>query len=436
MSRPHAGAAEGRGQAGARRGTSPSPPARARLAAPGPSECAAARADMVERLEVAGDLRAGLVRDALLVLPRQVLMPQAYVRRTADGEKPPRWDLLDWAAPQDRAELLKVLHSGASVLVQHDGEALLGRARGTRSGATITSMSTVMGLTASVLDELDLRPGHRVLDVGTGAAVTAAVACQVCGDSGVVTLDRDRHLTEAAAVRLAGLGFHPQVVCGPGDAGCLGRAPFDRILVSYTVERVPAALVRQLAPEGRLLAHVSSASPSWPALAVVERTSEGRIEAELRAVEFAHRAGHGMERIWLSEPFRQRIATEPGTWTQRSMLAPPAATDRGFWLAADHLLGGLVRDFGAEHLVIGAPGCGSWLRVEPVGHRRWNVTTKGPRNIWKELQDLAEVWRASGSPTRYRLLFDPGGGQHATSPCGRLSWELPAPHPRDEGVAP
>ncbi|CAM5718990.1 hypothetical protein [Streptomyces hirsutus] len=72
----------------------------------------------------------------------------------------------------------------ASVLVQHDGEPLLGRARGSRSGASITSMSTVMGLTAELLEELDLRPGHRVLDVGTGAGVTAAVACQVCGDRG------------------------------------------------------------------------------------------------------------------------------------------------------------------------------------------------------------------------------------------------------------
>ncbi|MFF7050179.1 protein-L-isoaspartate O-methyltransferase [Streptomyces griseorubiginosus] len=394
-----------------------------------------ARAAMVVELEKKDGLRPGPVRDALLALPREVLMPQAYVRRSAPGEKPPRWDLLDWSASQDRPELLGLLYGGASVLVQHDREPLLGRARGTRSGASITSMSTVMGLTASLLQELDLRAGQRVLDVGTGAGVTAAVACQVCGDQGVVTLDRDRHLTDAAAVRLAGLGLRPDVVCGSGDEGCPARAPFDRIFVSYAVERAPAALVEQLAPGGRLLAHVTSASPSWPGLAVVERTAEGRIAAELRAVEFAHRAGHGMERIWLSEDFRQRIATEPGTWTQRSMLAPPADTDRGLWLAADHLLGGLVRDFSAEHLSIGAPACGSWLRVEPVGRSRWNVTTHGPRDIWKELQDLAVRWQAAGSPSRYRLLFEPDGGQRAVSACGRLSWRLPTRRALDEGAS-
>jgi protein-L-isoaspartate(D-aspartate) O-methyltransferase len=399
-------------------------------------DSAAVRATMVAELEKQGVLRPGPVRDALMALPREVLMPQAYVRRSAPGEEIPRWDLLDWSVPQDRPELLEVLYGGASVLVQHDGEPLLGRARGTRSGASITSMSTVMGLTASLLEELDLRPGQRVLDVGTGAGMTAAVACQVCGDRGVTTLDRDRHLTDAAAVRLADLGFRPGVVCGSGDEGCPSRAPFDRIFVSYAVERVPEALVDHLAPGGRLLAHVTSASPSWPGLAVVERTADGRIAAELRAVEFAHRAGHSMERIWLSKEFRQRIVTEPGAWTQRSMLAPPADTDRGLWLAADHLLGGgLVRDFDAEHLVIGAPGCGSWVRVEPVGHRRWNITTQGPRDIWKELQDLAARWRTAGSPSRYRLHFEPDGGQRVTSACGRLSWSLPTLRPLDKGSA-
>ncbi|MBB5940255.1 methyltransferase domain-containing protein [Streptomyces zagrosensis] len=145
---------------------------------------------------------------------------------------------LDWSAPQDRLELVGLLYGGASVLVQHDGEPLLGRVRGMRSGASITSMSTVMGLTASLLEELDLCPGLRVLDVGTGAGVTAAVAYQVCGDQGVVTLDRYRRLTDAAAARLADLGFRPEVVCGSGEQGVPGRE-FDRIFVSYTVGNHP-----------------------------------------------------------------------------------------------------------------------------------------------------------------------------------------------------
>ncbi|MEU0341857.1 hypothetical protein ABZ092_23605 [Streptomyces bobili] len=129
---------------------------------------------MVARLEEAGVLRPGPVRNALLAIRREVLIPQAYVRRSQPGEEPPRWDLLDWAEPAYRDELLALLYGGESVLVQHAGERLLGRVPGPRSGGAITAMSSVVDMTAGLLQSLDLRPGQRVLDIGTGAAVTAA----------------------------------------------------------------------------------------------------------------------------------------------------------------------------------------------------------------------------------------------------------------------
>ena len=69
-----------------------------------------------------------------------------------------------------------------------------------------------------------------------------------------------------------------------------------------------------------------------------------------------------------------------------------------------------------------------------MGHRRWSVTATWPRDIWKEIQDLADRWRAARSPDRYRLFLDADGGQRVASECGRLSWQLPAPRPLDEGA--
>ncbi|MDX2828169.1 hypothetical protein PV416_45755 [Streptomyces ipomoeae] len=266
--------------------------------------------------------------EALLALPRQALMPQAYVRRSAPDETPPRWDLLDWSVPEDRDELLRVLYSGDSVAVQHDGEPLLGRARGTRTGGAMTSMSSVMGMTAELLLELDLEPGQRVLDVGTGTAVTAAVACFVSGDARVVTIDRDHHVTSAAA-RLADLGYRPTVVTGDGEAGWPCRAPYDRVFVSFAVPRVPPALVEQLAPQGQLLATIGTSSPSWPGLAVITKTAQGRVEGELRAVEFGHRAGWGWDRLFLSAAFREQMATAEGVTVCGYRLPPPRQA-RGF----------------------------------------------------------------------------------------------------------
>ncbi|WP_148587861.1 methyltransferase [Streptomyces sp. WAC01526] len=132
-------------------------------------------------------------------------------------------------------------------------------------------MSTEMDLTASVLEELDLRPGRRVLDVGTGAGVTAAVACHVCGDTTVVTLDRDPNVAVAAQARIGALGFRPAVVSGTGESGWPEGAPYDRIFVSFALPSVPEAPVDQLGPAGVLLMHITTNSPSWPALAVVSR---------------------------------------------------------------------------------------------------------------------------------------------------------------------
>ncbi|MGW7486291.1 protein-L-isoaspartate O-methyltransferase [Streptomyces sp. NPDC054786] len=398
-------------------------------------EAASARTAMVARLEAAGALGAGPVREALLALPREVLMPQAYVRRSALDERPPRWDLLDWSDARDREELLAVLYGGESVPIQHDGESLVGRTGRARSGGAITSMSTVMSLTASLLEELDLRPGHRVLDVGTGAAVTAAVACHLCGDAGVVTLDRDRNLAVAAQARLGALGYRPAVVSGSGEDGWPEHTPYDRIFVSFALPCVPGTLLDQLAPGGRLLLHITTASPSWPALAVISRSPDGRITSHLRAVEFAHRAGHGRKQIFLSVAFRERIAARSAGSAQartfRSSEVPPPDAARGFWLALDALHPGLVRHRGVEDLVIGAPGCGSWMVARPDGPGTWVVTASGPRDIWAEIHETTVRWRAAGKPEVYRLDLEPDGGQRVSAGRGQaaLTWRLPTAQP-------
>ncbi|MFD9771680.1 methyltransferase domain-containing protein [[Kitasatospora] papulosa] len=403
--------------------TAPAAPLQSAQHSADTGEAVAARAAMVARLEESGALGPGPVREALLALPRQILMPQAYVRRSAPDETPPRWDLLDFSRPADRKELLERLHSGDSVAIQHDGEPILGRPPGPRRRGAITAMSSTMSLTADLLQQLDLRPGQRVLDVGSGAGVTAAVACFVCGVEGVVTLDIDPHVTAAARERLSALGYRPATVTGDGTTEWTDAAPYDRIFVSFAVRHVPQALVEQLTPGGRALMTLGTSSPSWPGLAVIERRQDGSVEAQLRAVEFGHRAGAGFDRLFLSAAFRAEIATADG-WTQRSMIAPPQDTARGMWLALDHLYPGLVRDFGAEGLTIGAPECRSWMRVRPVGHRRWDVTTSGPRDIWAEIQDVAGRWRAAGEPDIFRLRFDADGSQRATSPNGALTWQL------------
>ncbi|MEV7196312.1 hypothetical protein AB0N81_31605 [Streptomyces sp. NPDC093510] len=189
-------------------------------------------------------------------------------------------------------------------------------------------MSSTVGMTADLLQLLDLRPGQCLLDVGTGAGVTAAVACFVCGDAGVVTLDIDPHVTAAARERLSALGYCPAVVTGAATTGWSGADPYDRLFVSFAVRRVPTALVEQLAPIGRALVTLGTSSPSWPGLAVMDKRPDGTVEAELRAVEFGHRARAGSGQlaaaIHHSAPPRPAADTLPRGKLERHLDAAPA----------------------------------------------------------------------------------------------------------------
>ncbi|MFE9846585.1 protein-L-isoaspartate O-methyltransferase [Streptomyces goshikiensis] len=354
-------------------------------------------------------------------------MPQAYVRRSGPEETPPRWDLLDWAVPADQEELLGLLYGGESVLVQHAGEQVLGRVPGPRSGGSMTAMSSTVGMTVALQQRLNLRPGLRVLHIGTGAGVTAAIACQIAGDAGVVTVDRDEHVTAAARARLALLGHRPTAVTGDGAYGWAAAAGYDRIFVSYAVTRVPVAWPEQLAAGGIALATLSTSSPSWPGLAVVARTAGGRVRARLEAVRLGHRAGHGWSQLYLKPGLLGRIEAADGGSTRTTGTGPPPEEARGLWLALANLHPGLVRNWAADHLVIGAPDCGSWVTARPDGSGGWMVAVGGPRDIWAEIQDTTTRWQAAGSPPSYELHLDSDGTQWASAGRGsaELSWQLP-----------
>jgi protein-L-isoaspartate(D-aspartate) O-methyltransferase len=120
-------------------------------------------------------------------------------------------------------------------------------------GQTISQPYVVAYMT----EQLGLRPHHRVLEVGTGSGYQAAVLSRLARE--VVSIERYRTLAERARERLASLGYgNVAVVEGDGFAGVPGRAPFDRILVTAAAERVPQALIDQLADDGVMVVPVGA----------------------------------------------------------------------------------------------------------------------------------------------------------------------------------
>ena len=124
-----------------------------------------------------------------------------------------------------------------------------------RLGGEVVSSSSQPAIMAIMLEQLDLKPGQRVLEIGAGTGYNAGLMAHLVGDSGqVVTVDIDADLVEGAREHLAAAGLdRVRVVCGDGGLGYADGAPYDRIILTVGAWDIVPAWWEQLRPGGRLV---------------------------------------------------------------------------------------------------------------------------------------------------------------------------------------
>ena len=116
-------------------------------------------------------------------------------------------------------------------------------------GQTISQPYIVAWMT----ELLDLKPGDRVLEIGTGSGYQAAVLAALGGIE-VYSIEIIPELAESAAERLETLGYTDvKVKQGDGYYGWPEYAPFDAIIVTAAPDHLPSPLAAQLAENGRLV---------------------------------------------------------------------------------------------------------------------------------------------------------------------------------------
>jgi len=107
-------------------------------------------------------------------------------------------------------------------------------------------------IVALMTDLLELTDTSIVLEIGTGTGYQAAILSQLAQQ--VYSIERIPELARAAQQRLSGMGYeNVETRCSDGYLGWPEKAPFDGIVVTAAAAEIPAALIAQLKPGGRMV---------------------------------------------------------------------------------------------------------------------------------------------------------------------------------------
>jgi protein-L-isoaspartate(D-aspartate) O-methyltransferase len=118
-------------------------------------------------------------------------------------------------------------------------------------GQTISAPHMVAVMT----DLLELSPGTRVLEIGTGCGYHAAVTAEAVGAENVYSVEYHDELAAQARRTLANAGYGAvSVRAGDGKQGWADHAPYDRAYLTCAASEFPQQVVEQVTPGGFLLA--------------------------------------------------------------------------------------------------------------------------------------------------------------------------------------
>ncbi|MFB7665999.1 methyltransferase domain-containing protein [Kitasatospora sp. NPDC056138] len=356
-------------------------------------DLAAYRARLAGAMEQRGAWpeRSAWIREAVEALPRDLFAPDrlwrwdghAYVPVDRHGDGP-AWARELYGSPDDAA-VTQV------------------------TGGLATSSLSCQAVVVDMLDSLLLDPGQRVLELGTGAGWNCALAAhRAAGDGLVTSVEVDPRLAAAARVRLEKAGSAARVRVGDGAAGWLAGAPYDRVIATYAVERVPFAWVEQCVPGGRVV------------------TPWGRLGHVALTVADDRRSATG----WM-QGLAQFMPTRTGAAPARTYRQIRGRSDPRHRRPVDRDLGPLRTDWDLRFALrvalpeldvttaVDSDGTSAWLHD---GRDSWAALSArtgggavahqgGPRRLADALEAAWRQWEDDGRPDvyEYGMTVTPGG---------------------------
>ncbi len=365
-------------------------------------------------------------RAALRDVPRDLFVPYFFLSLPDR----PGWRIVEIPDSEWAGRVL----SNRPLIIQLNGSDEVADAL--RRGETVegwsTSSSSQPSLMVLMLEALGVGERHRVLEVGTGSGYNAALLCHRLGSSNITTVDVDAAINRRARARLERLGYHPHVVTADGLQGCPEDAPFDRIMATVAIPRLPQAWIEQTRDCGQILFPLDTRNGGglMPLLTVSGDTAEGHLLPDYGGFMPVRQQKRHDAALAAFREVADRQGAERTTALPREVATDDGASFEFFaalFTGGCDLMSFTPSGGGPVQAWVPLPD-GSWACHITDADGIHRVAQGGPQRLWDHIEDLHRQWTDLGRPQRqrfgltvtpgaHRVWLDDSGGPH--------QWTLP-----------
>ncbi|MEV6416705.1 ATP-grasp peptide maturase system methyltransferase [Kribbella sp. NPDC051718] len=373
------------------------------------------------RLERDGYIRTPQWRAAVEEVPRHEFVRQ-FFDRVDVSNAPTLWD----PTSPERSTIdrwLLLAYKDASHVTQLDGRVAPGDVAGPVEGNP-TSSSTMPSLVVRMWEDLEVRDGDRVLEIGTGTGYSAALGCHRLGPDNITSVEFDPGVSERARQALARAGYRPQLIVGDGEKGSPGRAPYDRIIATCSFRYVPQAWLEQSKP-GTIILVTLSGWIGATGLVKLTVTGDGSAEGQFLPgyVSFMPSRAHSPEPALIPDMLGDADTRKTGLGPDVLMTYGPAQLVAQLALPeAQYIHFGHGGDL-PEHLLV-QPDASYAAFTGTAGN--WTVRQGGPRRVWDQVERAVEDWHSSGEPRIETFRVIAAAAEQRVQILSGHSWRLPS----------